>query len=81
MAETSAALPPARSALRQERASRGALHVLAAVFFLMAVGFALCAWIAGDVFYFRLGTEALIFAGLAISVDLLVGYTGLLSLG
>ncbi|HEY6834248.1 MAG TPA: branched-chain amino acid ABC transporter permease, partial [Pseudolabrys sp.] len=35
----------------------------------------------GDTFYLRLGTEALIFAGLALSVDILLGYTGLLSLG
>jgi branched-chain amino acid transport system permease protein len=35
----------------------------------------------GDTFYLRLGTEALIFAGLALSVDLLLGYTGVLSLG
>ncbi|XSC47492.1 branched-chain amino acid ABC transporter permease [Bradyrhizobium sp. RDT10] len=35
----------------------------------------------GDTFYLRLGTEALIFGGLALSVDLLLGYTGVLSLG
>ena len=34
-----------------------------------------------DTFYLRLATEALIFAGLALSVDILLGYTGLLSLG
>ena len=36
---------------------------------------------SGDTFYLRLGTEALIFAGLALSVDLLLGYSGALSLG
>jgi len=36
---------------------------------------------SGDTFYLRLGTEALIFGGLALSVDLLLGYTGVLSLG
>src|SRR5450432_241900 len=35
----------------------------------------------GDTFYLRLATEALIFGGLALSVDILLGYTGLLSLG
>jgi len=35
----------------------------------------------GDTFFLRLATEALIFAGLALSVDILLGYTGLLSLG
>ncbi len=34
-----------------------------------------------DTFFLRLATEALIFAGLALSVDILLGYTGLLSLG
>ena len=41
-----------------------------------AVGFA-----KGDTFYLRLATEALIFGGLALAVDILLGYTGLLSLG
>src|ERR1700710_1619110 len=35
----------------------------------------------GDTFFLRLATEALIFAGLGLSVDILLGYTGLLSLG
>lgn len=35
----------------------------------------------GDTFFLRLATEALIFGGLAISVDLLLGIVGLLSLG
>ena len=43
---------------------------------LAAIGAAI-----NDTFYLRLATEALIFAGLALSVDILLGYTGLLSLG
>jgi branched-chain amino acid transport system permease protein len=35
----------------------------------------------GDTFFIRLATEALIFGGLAMSVDLLLGIVGLLSLG
>lgn len=35
----------------------------------------------GDTFFLRLATEALIFGGLAMSVDLLLGIVGLLSLG
>ena len=34
-----------------------------------------------DTFFLRLATEALIFGGLAMSVDLLLGIVGLLSLG
>lgn len=37
--------------------------------------------ILGDTFFLRLATEALIFGGLAMSVDLLLGIVGLLSLG
>ena len=58
-----------------------ASHVLAALLVVLCLVFALLAWRAGDVFYLRLATEALIFAGLALSVDILLGYTGLLSLG
>jgi len=61
--------------------TRDAVHVLALVFFGLAVAFGALAWAAGDTFYLRLATEALIFAGLAMSVDILLGYTGLLSLG
>ena len=43
--------------------------------------FAVIATISGDVFFLRLATEALIFGGLALSVDLLLGITGLLPLG
>ena len=58
-----------------------ASHVMAALLVAGCLAFALLAWCAGDVFYLRLATEALIFAGLALSVDILLGYTGLLSLG
>ena len=54
---------------------------LAQVFFIVALVFAAVAVPLGDTFFLRLGTEALIFSGLAMSVDLLLGYTGMLSLG
>ncbi len=57
------------------------VHWLALAFLAAALGFAAVAWATGNGFYLRLATEALIFAGLAMSVDLLLGYTGLLSLG
>lgn len=60
---------------------RSALRVLALVFFAAAIGFAVVAKLLDDQFYFRLATEALIFGGLALSVDLLLGITGLLPLG
>jgi branched-chain amino acid transport system permease protein len=51
--------------------------------FLLSSAFVL--YIAGsifqDTFFLRLATEALIFGGLAMSVDLLLGIVGLLSLG
>ena len=58
-----------------------ASHVLAGAFVLAALVFAAVAARSGDVFYLRLATEALMFGGLALSVDLLLGFTGLLSLG
>ncbi len=61
--------------------SMRASHVLAAVLVVASLGFAAFGAASGDTFYLRLGTEALIFAGLALSVDILLGYTGLLSLG
>ncbi|MBK8761966.1 MAG: branched-chain amino acid ABC transporter permease [Sulfuritalea sp.] len=51
------------------------------LFFLGALVFALGAGLVGDVFFLRLATEALIFGGLALSVDLLLGRVGLLPLG
>lgn len=57
------------------------LRWLAFGFFGIALAFAAVASLKGDVFFFRLATEALIFGGLALSVDLLLGRTGLLPLG
>lgn len=62
-------------------AATRANHLLLALLVGAALVFAALAVARGDTFYLRLATEALIFAGLAISVDLLLGYTGLLSLG
>ena len=53
----------------------------AVLFIGAALVFAAIAAAVGDTFFLRLGTEALILAGLAISVDLLLGFTGMLSLG
>jgi branched-chain amino acid transport system permease protein len=66
---------------QREASSRRALTLLATAFFGIALLFAAAAWIYGDTFYLRLGTEALTYACLALSVDILLGYTGLLSLG
>jgi branched-chain amino acid transport system permease protein len=56
-------------------------HVLVLIFVLGGIVFAAFGTAMGDTFFLRLATEALIFAGLALSVDILLGYTGLLSLG
>src|SRR3954468_23841728 len=61
--------------------SMWASHVLVAVFVVAGLVFAAVGAAIGDTFFLRLATEALIFAGLALSVDILLGYTGLLSLG
>ena len=58
-----------------------ATRLLAWLFFALALVFAAGAAVLDDVFYFRLATEALIFGGLALAVDLLLGRTGLLPLG
>ena len=54
---------------------------LAIAFFAGTLLFGAVALAMGDVFYLRLATEALIFGGLALSVDLLLGRVGLLPLG
>ncbi|KAB2912334.1 MAG: branched-chain amino acid ABC transporter permease [Hyphomicrobiaceae bacterium] len=54
---------------------------LAALLLLAGLVVAGVGFATGDVFYLRLASEALIFGGLALSVDILLGYTGLLSLG
>ena len=56
-------------------------HWLMALLVLSGLVFAAIGAATGDTFYLRLATEALIFGGLALSVDILLGYTGLLSLG
>ncbi|MDB5559986.1 MAG: inner-rane translocator, partial [Enterovirga sp.] len=61
------AVPRARQVDRLGLAMR-ASHVLAALLLAACLVFALLAWRTGDVFYLRLATEALIFAGLALSV-------------
>jgi branched-chain amino acid transport system permease protein len=58
-----------------------AQRILAAAFLVFALAFAAFGAMAGDTFFLRLATEALILAGLAMAVDVLLGYTGLLSLG
>jgi branched-chain amino acid transport system permease protein len=58
-----------------------AFRVLTWLFFTGGLLFAAIAATAGDEFYFRLATEALIFGGLALAVDVLLGRTGLLPLG
>jgi branched-chain amino acid transport system permease protein len=79
MRDTALHLPSALSSRRPRRID--ATRMLALAFFALALGFAAVARLAGDVFFFRLATEALIFGGLALSVDLLLGRTGLLPLG
>ncbi len=64
-----------------ERAQSSGQNLLAGLFVALALAFALIAGASGDTFFFRLATEALILAGLAMAVDVLLGYTGLLSLG
>jgi branched-chain amino acid transport system permease protein len=54
---------------------------LVAVLLVAALVFAAIAWATHETFYLRLATEGVILAGLALSVDLLLGYTGLFSLG
>lgn len=61
--------------------SMRASHLLAVVLVVFALITAAIGAAMNDTFYLRLATEALIFAGLALSVDILLGYTGLLSLG
>ena len=58
-----------------------ASHVLVGLLVAGSLVFAAIGAAIDDTFYLRLATEALIFAGLALSVDILLGYTGLLSLG
>jgi branched-chain amino acid transport system permease protein len=77
----SSAVLPHRTTADRLGLSMWASHVLVAVFVAAALIFAVIGAVMGDTFFLRLATEALIFAGLALSVDILLGYTGLLSLG
>lgn len=74
------ALSAAGSTLSPVRAI-GAARGLAVLLLVVALVFAIVAKTLGDTFYLRLASEALIFGGLALSVDLLLGCTGLLPLG
>lgn len=75
-------VPHLRSAVQaQERIHFGGQNLFAGLFVALALAFAVLAGASGDTFFFRLATEALILAGLAMAVDVLLGYTGLLSLG
>ena len=71
----------AMDALAAPARRRSAASWLAILFFAGALVFGATAFALGDVFYLRLATEALIFGGLALSVDLLLGRVGLLPLG
>ncbi|MGQ3489009.1 branched-chain amino acid ABC transporter permease [Roseovarius pacificus] len=61
--------------------SMRANHVFFALLLVVAVIGMILAAVTNDVFYLRLATEALILGGLALSVDILLGFGGLLSLG
>lgn len=65
----------------QERQEKRAVHWLALLFFAGSLAFAAIGWARGDTFFLRLATEALILGGIAISVNILLGFAGLLSLG
>ena len=71
----------AARAYARERLEWRALHVAALVFFGAALLFGIVYGLRGDQFYLRLATEALIFGAVALSVDILLGFAGLLSLG
>lgn len=73
---------PLQRAVAKPAPRAGALsHGFAYAFLAAALAFALAAAALGDSFFLRLATEALILGGLAMSVDLLLGFTGMLSLG
>ena len=75
------ATPVLAGVVRRESIARNTLRYFAWLFIALALVFAVIAGIKQDVFFFRLATEALIFGGFAMGVDLLLGFTGLLSLG
>lgn len=51
------------------------------LFYVLLVALAACVPVLGDVFYTRLATQIAIYGMVALSVDLLVGYAGLLTFG
>lgn len=61
--------------------SMRANHIFFLGLVILTLIFAVLGAATGDVFYLRLATEALILGGLAFSVDILMGFGGLLSLG
>lgn len=75
------ATAPTLAAAPAARTRRSPVRWFAIAFFIASLVFAIVAQATGQVFFFRLATEALIFGGLALSVDLLLGITGLLPLG
>lgn len=81
MRDTTLAAPGRGAAVPGLRPPLDALRLLAWIFFGGALVFGLVAALLGDQFFLRLATEALIYGGLALSVDLLLGRTGLLPLG
>ena len=58
-----------------------AVRIMEFLMFGAAILLVIVGKITGDTFFLRLATESLIFGGLALSVDLLLGIVGLLSLG
>ncbi len=77
----SAPAPVLDAVARRERIARNAVRYFAFLFIALALVFAAIAALLQDVFFFRLATEALLYGGFAMGVDLLLGYAGLLSLG
>ena len=78
-------MPDDPAVANHDRAPRrrgpSAMRLLTWLFFACALVFAAVAGLLGDVFFFRLATESLIYGGLALAVDILLGRTGLLPLG
>ncbi len=58
-----------------------AVRIMECLMLVAAILLVIVGKITGDTFFLRLATESLIFGGLALSVDLLLGIVGLLSLG
>ncbi len=81
MASLSPALALGARLRPREAGAHYASPWFAHAFLAAALAFTVVAAALGDTFFLRLGTEALIFSGLAMAVDLLLGYTGMLSLG